>query len=254
MLLKGQYPPTSETGPGLLKVSKINTSETLHHRDTRHSSSYRGSLPPPEARGERLIYRLRMILWPSPALPASSQTPPLWHGRSSHPPALPQHWYTPNTRLRPVAPGHSAASPALIGSPLNSRASRQPAKPPGRGRSPGAPEAPKSRAPCGRIIRHGSASGTEAGRRRSRVSRRALPLTSSRTACHRPSDTGSDVTSSEPGAAAPQPNRKCSSPSVSWGEKTRVRYREEEEKLLRGRSRDSSDRVHVSSERVSQGY
>lgn len=163
----------------------------------------------------------------SPPLASSLQTPPFWQGLWSQAPALLQHWYTPNTLLLPD-PAHSAASPALIGSPLSSRPSRQPIKLRGCRWTPGAEswakeaKEAKSKAPWARIIRHGSVRVVKAGRCWSRVSLRAVELTSSRTLCHWPSDTGSDLSSKEPGEVFPQLYLNCSSPSVSWGRKMRV--------------------------------
>lgn len=142
----------------------------------------------------------------SPPLASSSQTPPFWQGLLSQAPALLQHWYTPNTLLLP-GPAHSAVSPALIGSPLSSRPSRQPMKLGGRWWTSGAEtwaREAKSKAPWERIIRHGSVRVAKAGCCWSRVSLRAVELTSSRTLCHWPSDTGSDVMSKEPGEVFPQ--------------------------------------------------
>lgn len=164
------------------------------------------------------VFRLETSSVNSPPLVSSSQTPPFWQGLFSQAPAFPQHWYTPNTLLLP-GPAHSDVSPTLICSPFSSRASRQPMKLCGRWWTSGDDEA-KSRAPWERIRRHGSDRPVKAGWCWSRVSLMVVELTSSRTLCHWPSDTGSDLISNEPGEAFPQLYLKRSCPSVSWRRKT----------------------------------
>lgn len=149
----------------------------------------------------------------SPPLASSSQTPPFWQGLLSHACIPLQHWNTPNTRLCP-SPAHSAVSPALIGSPFSSMPSRQPVKLCGCWAT-SAMAAAKSKAPWERIILQGSVRVVRVGCCWSRVSRREVELTSSRTLCHWPSATRWDVKSKEPGEASPQLNLKSSCPSVT---------------------------------------
>lgn len=159
-----------------------------------------------------------------PSVASSSQTPLFRQGLVSQAPALLQHWYTPNALLLP-GPLQSAVSPTLIGCPLSSRSSRQPMKlrrfPRPSGTEPWVTEA-KSKAPWERIIRHGSVRVVHAGCCWSRVSLRAVEFTSSRTLCHWPFDTGSDLTSKKPGEAFPQLYLNCSSPLITWGRKMKI--------------------------------
>lgn len=132
-----------------------------------------------------------------PPVTSSSQMPLFLQGLVSQAPVLLQHWKTPNTLLLPD-PLHSAVSPTLIGCPFSFRSSRQPMKlrrfPSPSGTKPSVTEA-KSKAPWERIIRHGSVRVVDAGCCWSRVSLRAVEFTSSRTLCHWPFDTESDLTS-----------------------------------------------------------
>lgn len=154
-----------------------------------------------------------------PPVASSSQIPSFRQGSASQAPALLQHWYTPNTLLLP-GPLHSAASPTLTGCPLSFSSSRQPMKLRRFPRPSGA-EA-KSKASWERISRHGSVSVVDAGCCWSRVSLRAVELTSIRTLCHWPFDTGSDLTSRDPGGAFPQLYLSCSAPLMTCGRKMKT--------------------------------
>lgn len=158
------------------------------------------------------------VHWPiSPAFESSSQVPSFWQGLlEAQLSNRGQQWYTPNTLLVP-RPIHSSSWSVLIGSPFNFKPSMHPMKPCVKSLAETGVRVAKSSAPWGCVIRQGSERAMDIEWMWSRVSLRTVVLTSRRTWCQRPSDTGEVFTWRVPGRMFPQLYLNSSSPLVSCG-------------------------------------